>query len=744
MFRKFFKVSATLVKRYIDKHGVAKSIENVLRTLFIGAGVMFTFGARIKFWLLNRKFNKSLSRRGISNNSYDYDDNGWEEAYENSVLATRRRAEELYHMGGSKLVPTKKGQRLLDIYNNAEKAFTAENKECVALIKKYQPDLLKNCIDEYDEMYFIYEHKFTIDMLRKRYGLDTESEEKSAETKPNSESLNEIAKECQEHWNEPEENKIGTKSKNPVRRLPYKGSFCKIENFRTMEKAYGCQCFDNSGNESKERCKNRELFKDAVTSVNLYLNWAYCYKPDMWNTWKATKGIEVWWLALMAHCKNTPGFLNSLKKFLKGKEYQIKGIMSGNPLNDMPSTSSIADDKFLARLESVVNRLNQVEVKMNLNTPIEAKPVISNATVKSVLAVPEKKCIVDPKVADDPDDYSDFDDDNDYDDVTISQDSEDILDQLDALRYGGNTHTECIHEKSNSNADTGMYYSEDDSILDQLDALRSGANESTNPLPVNTTHGASEDTLIAKPMKVKTRREPNCITQKASMQRDDIDADTYVQHPSQFLLDGDVGDECNRFVPVVIGYDENSVFNNEDLVYSAGPNEYTIEGRAKFVIDQYKSQYATNSELAKDLIDNILEDDSCADYKYYEASNIMKEVRKADAKANKPVEFIKSDYDSHDEMMAASLARVENIEHYGKDVWLKKIANRTDELRYQFEIDTVKAILDLLPDYDLEHKAKLDFIDELIDYDDEYLMYVKDSKSKVLYDELNLHVNRED
>lgn len=405
MFRKFFNVVIKTVKTYIKNHGIIKSICNAVEAAVLGSGIVAFITSVIKRWRTNRKFKKLLKAHGINEKEYYsqqttdqgvYDDNGY-----------RLTNEELYRKNMHSM------QEIEDVY-------TDEIRECVELIEKFEPSVFKGMTND-EKFKYVYNQKINACELRKKYGLDKETQLKKG--------IDEDDIELEEAWDEPESSKIGVASKVnrnfKRRKKPGDIIICNPIEYAAMEITYGCDNFnfEDPNSEPEIRRLRRMKFDETVEVVNSYMSWVYLYDDKKWKIWMLKNNndaVMVWKYIMIAFLDNVKEY-NQIKEFLADKAQELNEEIRGHKRSKRPKITSIEDDQLFEKMETVLERLDELHMDARRNSPTMIDE--------------------DEKDEDDPDNF-----DEELKDSDMS-DTDDILDQLDALRNGEITSTEENNEK---------------------------------------------------------------------------------------------------------------------------------------------------------------------------------------------------------------------------------------------------------------------------------------------------------
>lgn len=459
MFKKFFTIAKSAIKAYIEKHGIIRSICNAIEGVIVGSGLAAFLSSVFKRWRTKRKFKKLLKQNGIDEKKY-YDSKDEPGVYdENGYRLTN---EEIYQ---------KNMQGMKDI----EDMYTDDIRDCVKLIEMYEPGIFKGMSSE-KKFKFVKKHNLNSQDLMKKYGLDKESQLKKA-IEENEIDLDD--EDLQKFWDEKESDKVGTSSKvsGDFHKLPNKKSdkivICTPTDYAAMEITYGCEDFDytNPNNESEIRRLRRMKFDEAIEVVNSYMSWVYLYDKKMWKSWmkkSQNHPVEIWRFMMILFLDDDNAF-NQIKKVLANKGKELDTEMRGHHTSKRPKITSIEDDKILDKMEDIFERLDEIKMNGRRNTPAS----INNE-----------------------DEDSDDDDEMIDEDLKVSsmEGSEDILDQLDALR---NVETDGREEQD---------------------------SESEEP---QFTANISDESPVHRPVKMVTREDKNKLNEESNPEVLNIPADSY-------------------------------------------------------------------------------------------------------------------------------------------------------------------------------------------------------------------------
>lgn len=402
MFKKFFGFIAKSIKAYVSKHGLIKSIANTIETVVLSSGIVIYITNVFKRWRLNRKFNKILKNKASENNTHkDITDVGHGVYDENGYRLT------------SSEIERKNKQTLEEI----ETLYTDDARECVQLIDEFEPELF-NGMNTDQKFKYVHDKNLTPMVVRKKYGMDKESQLRLGRQQ---------AAELDAAWDEDEEPKISAASrvssnyhKNAGHRPKITSkeqgiSICSVIDYAAMEITYGCEDFNftDPNSETEERKLRRLKFEDTVEVVNSYISYIYLYDKPKWKKLmiKANgDATKIWNFMMIAFLDDIQSY-NEAKQFLLDKGETLRSEVRGHFRSTRPKTTSIEQDEMLDKFEDVLERLDLIDNERKLNR--NPNQYIST------------------------DDDDEEDDDLDIDDIEPSmEDTDDILDQLDALRSG--------------------------------------------------------------------------------------------------------------------------------------------------------------------------------------------------------------------------------------------------------------------------------------------------------------------
>ena len=590
MFRKFFKSVANAIKSYVSKNGIIKSIANAIEGAILGSSIVIYITNAVKRWRTKRKLDKLIKNKTEvkSSDPNDILENAGKGVYDKNG----------YHLTSSELY-----QKNMEAMKTIEELYTDDARECVQLIDEFEPKLFKG-MDSDQKFQYVHDKKLNPNDLRKKYGLDKESQLKLGRQQ---------AAELDDAWDEDEEPKISAASRvNGNYHKNFRGngkkhgvSICSVVDYAAMEITYGCDNFNftDPNSETQERKLRRLKFEDTVEVVNSYISYIYLYDKPRWKKLMVKANgdaTKIWNFMMIAFLDDVKSF-NEAKQFLKDKGEELRQEVKGNYRSSRPKITSLEQDELLEKFEDILERLDLMDNEKRLKR--------------------------------DPNRFIDVDDD----------DEEDEDDDSDL--------------ESNH---IGMENSDD--ILDQLDALRSGKTDGISN---------EEEVTVRKPVKMITPED------------DKTEDDPSVLH--------------------------------------INPKEYTIEKRANLMLKMYDKEYREDDPLiANNSLISMLEDKDGKNYKVYEVSDFMKNVRYTDRKNGLSFKLIPSDYTTKEEREEALRDWQAFSNYHGCKNYTAMVRQRSEYYQEQFEYQTVDSMLAQLKSIISDHDEQVAFIRCLKEADHDY------------------------
>ena len=590
MFRKFFKSVANAIKSYVSKNGIIKSIANAIEGAILGSSIVIYITNAVKRWRTRRKLDKLIKNKTEIKSSDP-----------NDILENAGKG--VYDKNGYRLTSSELYQKNMEAMKTIEELYTDDARECVQLIDEFEPKLFKG-MDSDQKFQYVHDKKLNPNDLRKKYGLDKESQLKLGRQQ---------AAELDDAWDEDEEPKISAASRvNGNYHKNFRGngkkhgvSICSVVDYAAMEITYGCDNFNftDPNSETQERKLRRLKFEDTVEVVNSYISYIYLYDKPRWKKLMVKANgdaTKIWNFMMIAFLDDVKSF-NEAKQFLKDKGEELRQEVKGNYRSSRPKITSLEQDELLEKFEDILERLDLMDNEKRLKR--------------------------------DPNRFIDVDDDDEEDEDDDSDLESDHI---------------------------GMENSDD--ILDQLDALRSGK---TDGIP------NEEEVTVRKPVKMITPED------------DKTEDDPSVLH--------------------------------------INPKEYTIEKRANLMLKMYDKEYREDDPLiANNSLISMLEDKDGKNYKVYEVSDFMKNVRYTDRKNGLSFKLIPSDYTTKEEREEALRDWQAFSKYHGCKNYTAMVKQRSEYYQEQFEYQTVDSMLAQLKSIISDHDEQVAFIRCLKEADHDY------------------------
>ena len=590
MFRKFFKSVANAIKSYVSKNGIIKSIANAIEGAILGSSIVIYITNAVKRWRTRRKLDKLIKNKTEVKSSDP-----------NDILENAGKG--VYDKNGYRLTSSELYQKNMEAMKTIEELYTDDARECVQLIDEFESKLFKG-MDSDQKFQYVHDKKLNPNDLRKKYGLDKESQLKLGRQQ---------AAELDDAWDEDEEPKISAASRvNGNYHKNFRGngkkhgvSICSVVDYAAMEITYGCDNFNftDPNSETQERKLRRLKFEDTVEVVNSYISYIYLYDKPRWKKLMVKANgdaTKIWNFMMIAFLDDVKSF-NEAKQFLKDKGEELRQEVKGNYRSSRPKITSLEQDELLEKFEDILERLDLMDNEKRLKR--------------------------------DPNRFIDVDDDDEEDEDDDSDLESDHI---------------------------GMENSDD--ILDQLDALRSGKTDGISN---------EEEVTVRKPVKMITPED------------DKTEDDPSVLH--------------------------------------INPKEYTIEKRANLMLKMYDKEYREDDPLiANNSLISMLEDKDGKNYKVYEVSDFMKNVRYTDRKNGLSFKLIPSDYTTKEEREEALRDWQAFSKYHGCKNYTAMVKQRSEYYQEQFEYQTVDSMLAQLKSIISDHDEQVAFMRCLKEADHDY------------------------
>lgn len=682
MFKTFFtKVSTWMsktAKAYIKARGIARSIIDAIEAAILGTAIGSFIINKIKLWRARRKLKKQLHNRGAEN--YTKDPNGLGMYDENGYRMTNTEIE-------------KKNKELMDEID--ELYMDDDIRDTVKLINKFDPDTFSGMT--IDQQYRYVKNKgITFDDALKMFGLDKETQMKinrinsddyDDETLPD---LPESAYEpvdydaIEDEDDDDEEDDIQFPD---IPEVSEEQDPTAWEEFYAKRKAAMERMSEHWAANSYTP---EELTKEAETDVTpketkIYPDFDYRVFYEMMKLY----GCEDFTVATSGNVSKetmenykkfssrvimTNAFISYVYCYNKPRwtEYMHLFKYDTNAMWRDLMRRYYYDEKFY---HDIYKELHGKEGLLHSNAKghfSSNRPPILSLADDAIFVKVEKlyekfeeeqdmikshlpQAIRDDDFDEQLEDYKEFFGIEDDDKPVDMSGTEDILDQLDILRSG-----------------------EADSIDEYLEKHQDEIVHN-DPKPEQKTEEVMESETveensepIRKPVKMITHEEPE-------------------EDPSE--------------------PDDNGI----PSVIVMAPNVYTLERRAKMMLDIYAKLHQVDENVANNRIQNMLDDDEMKNYHYFEVSMIMQQYRKEDREHNLPFKVLPCDYHSKEEMLAIGAQFQTGVTIYGMKAWKALVDDRTEFYRDKFEVETVDAMMHMIKDYDMNHQIKVDLVRYMLD-----------------------------
>lgn len=426
MFKKFFEFIVTVVKTYVKKNGVIKSICNAIRGITAAVGVAVVGSTAYK--QLKAKF---MIKWELRKNKNKYSDT--------SIYKMSAEDPNSYDANGYRLTNTEYYNQNMNNLKMAEELYTDDNIQCVKIIEANDPKVF-NGMDMDHKLMYIDENGITFEDLIYKYGLDKDSQVRKYLAEETGVPIENITNEqLQEFWNEAEASKIGIGSKvNKGYKKPKSKKkqakeklikFFNPEDYAEMEKYFGVANFYTMNPEkiAPELVIRRQRFDQSVAYASGFLNWMYVHNKAEFkrNLHVCNDDPIILWETLVKKYMTDDEVFEEAKKDFNGRLELLASEAKGHKFSTRPRITSLEEADYIDKIENLLDKMNDIEMKRKCNIPPDAV------------------------VEDDDEEEDIFEEEEDMDfgdDDPIPEFTDDsILDQLDALRAGAET-TEVVPE----------------------------------------------------------------------------------------------------------------------------------------------------------------------------------------------------------------------------------------------------------------------------------------------------------
>lgn len=681
MFKAFFTKIGTWMsktaKAYIKARGIARSIIDAIEAAILGTAIGSFIINKIKLWRARRKLKKQLHNRGAENYTRDPDGLGMYD--ENGYRMTNTEIE-------------KKNKELMDEID--ELYMDDDIRDTVKLINKFDPDTFSGMT--IDQQYRYVKNKgITFDDALKMFGLDKETQMKI--NRINSDDDDETLPDLPESAYEPvdydaieEEDDDDEEDDIQFPDIPEVSEEqdpTAWEEFYAKRKAAMERMSEHWAANSytpEELTKEAETY-DTPKETKIYPDFDYRVFYEMMKLY----GCEDFTVATSGNVSKetmenykkfssrvimTNAFISYVYCYNKPRwtEYMHLFKYDTNAMWRDLMRRYYYDEKFY---HEVYKELHGKEGLLHSNAKghfSSNRPPILSLADDAIFVKVEKlyekfeeeqdmikshlpQAIRDDDFDEQLEDYKEFFGIEDDDKPVDMSGTEDILDQLDILRSG---EANSIDEYMEKHQDEDIH--NDPKPEQETEEVTESETVEENSKP------------IRKPVKMITHEEPE-------------------EDPSE---PDDAG------IPSVI---------------VMAPNVYTLERRAKMMLDIYAKLHQVDENVANNRIQNMLDDDEMKNYHYFEVSMIMQQYRKEDREHNLPFKILPCDYHNKEEMLAIGAQFQTGVTIYGMKAWKALVDDRTEFYRDKFEVETVDAMMHMIKDYDMDHQIKVDLVRYMLD-----------------------------
>lgn len=410
--------------QYVKANGIVKSACNGIQGLAIVAalsGFGLALFKRIKAKLsikwhlhkVNKRINKSI--QNSNGEPYEYDENGY-----------RLTNDERYEKNKKE-------------FAKIEKLYTDDNMDTVKLIQMHDPARFKG-MNMDQKLEYVDKNNLKFEDLLYEFGLDKDTQVRRHIAEEKGIPVDEVTNEdLQAFWNQSESLKVGISSKVKKGYKKYKSKkkkekeqlklFTPID-YYAMEVDYGVQNYAsmNPSDIPPELKARRIRFDECMKYAAGWLNLVYTHNRDKFNAElkKANNNVNTLWRMVFIQCMEDDNSFNEIRKAVGDQLGLLASEAKGHHPSTLPSIQTLEDADYVDKLETELDRLNDIRMKAKCNVP---------------LGVDED---LDEDEDEDDDDVSTLED-IDIDKMSFSE-TEYILDQLDALRNG----EDLIEENSKS------------------------------------------------------------------------------------------------------------------------------------------------------------------------------------------------------------------------------------------------------------------------------------------------------
>lgn len=684
VFKTFFTKVGTWMsktaKAYVKARGIARTIIDAIEAAILGTAIGSFIINKIKLWRARRKLKKQLHNRGAENYTRDPDGLGMYD--ENGYRMTNTEIE-------------KKNKELMEEIN--ELYMDDDLRDTVKLINKYDPDTFSGMTT--DQQYrYVKNKRISFDDALKMFGLDKEtqmkinritSDEYDDETLPDlpESAYDPVDYDALDEEDEDDEDEDDiqfpdvpevSEEQNPTAWEEYYAK--RKAAMERMSEHWAANSYTpedlTKEVESYTTPKETKIYPDFDYRVFYEMMKLYgCEDFTVATSGNASKETLENYKKFSSRVIMTNAFISYVYCYNKSRwtEYMHLFKYDTNAMWKDLMRRYYYDEKFY---QEVYKELHGKEGLLHSNAKghfSSNRPPILSLADDAIFVKVEKlyekfeeeqdkikshlpQAIRDDDFDEQLEDYKEFFGIEDDDKPVDMSGTEDILDQLDILRSG----------EVNS--------------IDEYLEKHQGEITQNDPKPEQETEEVMESEAVEEKSEM-IRKPVKMITHEDSEEDD----------PSEPDEDG---------IPSVI---------------VMAPNVYTLERRAKMMLDIYAKLHQIDENVANNRIQNMLDDDEMKNYHYFEVSMIMQQYRKEDREHNLPFKILPCDYHSKEEMLAIGAQFQTGVTIYGMKAWKDLVDNRTNFYRDKFEVETVDAMMHMIKDYDMDHQTKVDLVRYMLD-----------------------------
>lgn len=418
MFKKFFSFIVAAISKYVKANGIVKTVCNAVQGAFAAAAAVVVGSKafkqiKAKFtinWHLkkNRKHVDDVVFANDNNVPYAYDKNGY-----------RMTTSEVYKHNKSEM-------------KKIEKLYTDDNLDCVKMIEMHDPKRFKGMTQD-QRLQYIVDNDITLNDLRYEFGLDKDTQVRMHLAEEMGIPVEQVTNEqVQAFWDEGESTKVGVGSKVKKGFTKPKSKKKKAKEdlinfydpmmYYALEVDYSVQNYNNLKPEdiSPDLYARRAKFDERMQYASAYLNLLYVHNRERFDKQLEFFGgnpNDLLRACFISFMENDEEF-QDVKTNLGPQIAKLKSEAKGHRPSTRKPITNLEEADYVDMLETELDRLNDIKMKAKCNVPAGLDEDTDE---------------------DEDDDYDEnFEDSDDLDHLGCEsmKYTEDILDQLDALREG--------------------------------------------------------------------------------------------------------------------------------------------------------------------------------------------------------------------------------------------------------------------------------------------------------------------